>query len=73
MNNERASFTQATNVPWTIELKAPTNPLDFKFEGKLAGPDRASTSKLNCATPLTFEITNVCGYCGVMDYDVILT
>lgn len=57
-NHERASFTQATNVPWTLEVQSPSDPETFDVNGVIYGPDKqTSNSKINCATPLTIDLS----------------
>lgn len=67
-NNERASFTQATNVPWTLELLQPYDAENLIFYGSLDGPD--GDNLLNCASDITIDICWVCGICGVTKYDI---
>lgn len=72
-DDERASFTQATNVPWTLALQHPNDADSFAFYGKITGPDEnCGLSYLNCATPLILNIYWSCEYCGVMKYNVVL-
>ena len=73
LDQERASLTQATNVPWTLELKAPENPIEFSVTGNINSPDTCSPSKVNCATPLYIDVQTSCGHCGVLKYNVELT
>lgn len=66
-NNERASFTQATNVPWTLELLKPIDADNLMFYGSLYGP---ASNELNCASNITIDLCWVCGICGITKYDI---
>lgn len=66
-NNERASFTQATNVPWTLELLKPRDPENLMFYGSLYGP---INDELNCASNITIELCWACGVCGITKYNI---
>lgn len=73
-NGERASFTQATNVPWTLEVQNPRDADDLTMCGKITGPDGSTcVSYLNCATPLIINLGYVDGICGITKYNIELT